>query len=1108
MITRTCFTRFLFLVCAGFICCSALEAQVGTSGTILGAVRDETGAVIPDVTVIVTDENTGIVRNTSTNELGLFRVPSLLPSSYLMEAEMVGFKKYVRQGILLSVNQSIRLDIQLDLGEITERVEVTEVAPLLQTNSSTVGTVVDSKKVRELPLNGRNFIQLTLLIPGAVQGNNAGGFFVIGGGSPSVSGNRSEMNNFTLDGVSNNEHFFKFEAVQPSVDSIQEFKVQTNITSAQFGSRAGANVNVATKGGTNEFHGVVFEFIRNDNLDATDFFATRKPEFKQNQFGANVGGPILKNRTFFFASYEALRFRRNQNIFSIIPTASQIGGDLSLTHTGDVAPTIFDPLSTTGDPNNADSFMREPFPDNRIPSARLDPITQAYHQLLYPSANLQPNPGSTSLGPGLSNNVNNNSYERDDNQILWRVDHRISDNNQLYVRFADSKRALIEPLTLQTVSRHRLNTFHNLALSDTLILSPNTILDVKFGYIRDNLPFTTPIPEPGIGVVFAAGLQGVPETVPPAGDDFPVTFNIPGFAGPGLGVFVAGPQVTTQGRANLLLTRGRHAINMGFDFRHEEILHDGQFGRWHFDSIPTAHPQRVGSTGQPLAGYLLGLPSIGVRIVGTTAADIARNLYHTYIQDDITISGNLTINLGFRYELTEWFRGDYEGGGSHLAWFDIRVRPDDPNPLNRGKYVWEGPNPITGEGPNTRPGFLEPDYNNFAPRIGLAYRLGDKSTIRAGYGIYYESNFVWEGQSARGNWPYAANQTVSLNRAFGDPLVSVARVFPELDLNKVPLGVGQTQDRLNRTPYVQQWNINLQYGLTPTTLLDVGYIGNKGTHLNQWVEQNTTLPSPESPEGRRPFPINNTPLRISHHLGNSTYNALQVKLEKQFSQGLSFLSSYAWGRTIDIGSNRGYHSMNRFNLNADRALADFHSSHVYALSWVWELPFGRNRAFGSGWSSLQNGVLGGWQLTGIVSARAGRPVNPQLTFDNANIGQGVLRQRPNVTRNPNLAAGQQTSERFFDTEAFQLPARFTFGNSGRNVIIGPGVHRWDLGIYKDFQVPPLGEAGRIQFRAELFNAFNGANFAQPGSALGTPAFGRITSSEPARQVQFALKVFF
>ena len=1108
MVSKVLFIRCLILLVAVLISSSELAGQVGTSGAILGSIKDVTGAVIPDATVVVTDENTATTRNATTNALGIFHVPSLLPSSYRVEVEMVGFKKYIRQGILLNVNQTVRLDVQLDLGDITELVEVTEVAPLLQTNSSTVGTVVDSKKVRELPLNGRNFIQLTLLIPGAVQGNNAGGFFVIGGGSPSVSGNRSEMNNFTLDGVSNNEHFFKFEAVQPSVDSIQEFKVQTNITSAQFGARAGANVNVATKGGTNELHGVIFEFVRNDNLDATDFFATKKPEFKQNQFGANVGGPIVKNRTFFFASYEGLRFRRSQNQFSIIPTPTQFGGDLSLTHTGEPAPTIFDPLTTTRDANGSGQILRSPFPENRIPGTRLDPITQAYSKLVYPTPSLQSSPGSASLGPGLSNNVNLNSYKRDDNQLIWRVDHRLSDNNQLYARFANSKRALLEPLTLQTVSRDRTNTFLNVAVSDTHILSPNSIVDVKFGYIRDDLPFTTPVPEPGMGVVFDAGLKGVPETVPPKGEDFPVTFLIPGFAGPGLGVFVAGPQVTTQGRANLLLTRGRHAINMGFDFRHEEILHDGQFGRWSFDAIPTADPNQVGSTGQPLAGYLLGVPSLGVRIVGTTAADITRNIYHSYIQDDITISEKLTINLGLRYELTEWFRGDYEGGGSHLAWFDIRVRPDDPNPLNRGKYVWEGPNPITGEGPNTRPGFLEPDYNNFAPRIGLAYRLSDKSTLRAGYGFYYESNFVWEGQSARGNWPYAANQTVSLNRVPGDPLVYVDGVFPELDLTKVPLGVGQTQDRLNRTPYVQQWNFNLQYGLTPTTLLDVGYVGNKGTHLNQWVEQNTTLPGPESPEGRRPFPINNTPLRISHHLGNSSYNSLQVKLEKQFSQGLSFLSSYAWGRVIDIGSNRGYHSMNRFNLNADRALADFHSSHVYALSWVWEVPFGRGRTFGSGWSSVQNSILGGWQLTGIVSARSGRPVNPLLTFDNANIGQGVLRQRPDVMRNPNLSPNQQTTERFFDTDAFQLPAQFTLGNSGRNVIIGPGVHRWDLGIYKEFQVAMLGEAGRIQFRAELFNAFNEANFSQPGSSLGTPAFGRITSSEPARQVQFALKLFF
>ena len=1104
------FTFFFSLIGVSLVFSSALEAQVGTSGIILGTIKDESDAVVPAATVVVTDEQTGNTRSTTTNALGIFNVPSLLPSVYRVEAELVGFKKYVRQGVLLPVNETVRLDIQLELGDITERVEVTEAAPLLQTSSSTVGTVVDSKKVRELPLNGRNFVQLTLLIPGATQGNNAGGFFVVGGASTSVSGNRSEMNNFTLDGVSNNEHFFKFEAIQPSIDAIQEFKVQTNITSAQLGARAGANVNVATKGGTNEFHGGVFHFLRNDNFDATDFFAAQKPEFTQNQFGANVGGPIVSNRTFFFVSYEGFRTRRGQNRFSIVPTTSQVGGDLSVDHTGAPAPAIFDPLTTVPDPTNSDQFIRDPFPNNQIPATRLDPVTQAYTDIFYPTPNLP------SLGPGLSNNVNLNPVSRDDNQLIWRVDHRVSDKNQFFARYAYSRRVFAQPQTLQTVTLFRTNYFRNLALSDTYIISPTSILDVKFGYLRDELPALAPVPDPpGIGAVFDAGLLGVPRKTGPGEDDFPVRFSVPGIAPAEVRSFVNGPQVSQQGRANLALTRGRHAINLGFEFEHEEILHDGQFGDWLFDALPTADPRNVQGTGQALASYFLGLPSSGTRIVGGSAADLKRNLYHAYVQDDITLSDNLTLNLGFRYEIVEWFRGDYEGGldphsgtPGGLAWFDIRVRPFDPDPLQRGQFVWETTNPLTGEGPNARLGFMEPDLNNFAPRIGLAYRLGEKATLRAGYGIFYESNFVWEGQSARGNWPFSANQFVSLNRVFGAEPQNVATVFPSLDLSEVPPGVGQTQDRLNRTPYVQQWNFNIQYGLTPTMVLDVGYVGNKGTYLNQWVEQNTTTPGPGDPNKRRPFPINDTSLRISHHLGNSSYNALQIKVDKQFAKGLSFLSSYAWGRSIDIGSNRGHHSMNRFNLNADRAVSDFHSSHIYSSSWVWELPFGKGRKFGSSWSSLQDSILGGWQFTGIFQARTGRPVNPLITFDNANIGQRVGRQRPDVLRNPNLPASQQTTERFFDTDALQLPARFAFGSSGRNIITGPGVHSWDLGIYKDFGIPQLGEGGRLQFRTELFNAFNRANFGQPNSRFGTPAFGRISSSLPARQIQLALKLYF
>jgi len=817
---------------------SRMPAQVGTSGAILGTVHDPTGAVIPTAGVVVVDERTGRTRTVSTDEAGFFQVLQLPPSEYRVEAQAPGLKQYVRSPITLRVNDSIRLDIELQIGDITESVEVTGATPLLQTTSSTVGTVVESEKVRELPLNGRNFVQLSLLVPGATSGNNAGGVFVIGGSSPSVSGNRSEMNNFTLDGVKNNEHFFKFEAIHPSVDSIQEFKVQTNVTSAQHGARAGANVNVATKSGTNQFHGVVFEFLRNDNLDATDFFAAEKPEFNQNQFGGNLGGPVVRNRTFLFASYEAFRFRRGQNLFSIVPTRPQLAGDLSVDHTGTPAPAIFDPLTSSQDPNNPDQVIRERFPNNRIPEARLNPITSIYADLIYPTPSLQPTPGSTSLGPGQSNNINTNSFARDDDQIIWRVDHQFSSDNNFYARYAHAEREVSQPQPLQTLTQTLANEFNNLAISDTHILSPTTLLDVKFGWIRDNITRVTPPPEPGIGVVLDAGLTGVPRAS--HGFDFPVNMNIPGFTGPGLYVFTSGPQGTLQWTANLSLIRGKHTINVGADFRHEEVFHDGQFGGWTFDSLPTADPRNTASTGQELASFLLGFPAQANRIVGTTAADLKRRLYHGYFQDDINLTSKLTLNLGVRYEFTQWFRGDYEDG-SKLAWFDIGVNAGDPDPLKRGAFVWEGTNPVTGEGPNTRTGFLDPDRNNFAPRVGLAYRLGNKATIRAGYGIFYESNFVWENQSARGNWPFAANQTVTLNRVAGEQPVFVDDVFPELDLANVPPSVGQTQAKNNRVPYVQQWNVNVQYALTPTMQLDVGYVGNKGTKLNQWVEQNTLL---------------------------------------------------------------------------------------------------------------------------------------------------------------------------------------------------------------------------------------------------------------------------
>ena len=456
-------------------------------GTILGDVADESGAVVPGVTVTVTNEGTGNARVVSTSEAGGFTVPSLPPAIYSVSAEMPGFSQAQQTGVVLAVNQTLRVDLTLSIGEVTEVVEVSAAALQLQTDTSTVASTVDNKKVVELPLNGRSFTQLTILMPGAVAGAGALTAFQTSGTAVSISGLRSEANNYTLDGVNNHESFFKTYGLQPSIDAIQEFKIQTNITSAEFGTAAGANVNIVTKSGTNEVHGTAFEFLRNDNMDASEFFANRsgtpRPEFRQNQFGTTVGGPIARNRTFFFFMYEGQRRSRESTLLNVVPTSEMFSGDLSHDTQGRPADPFFDPWTTV---ENADgSLSRQMMPNNRIPASRINASTKQLQEILWSAPNL----------PGQALNlINTNASRVDNDQWMGKVDHRFGDNNILTGRFNFSDSVSPRPTAHFTVENRLVNTFTNIMISDTHTVNPTTIIDTKISYHRNNLQIADSAP--------------------------------------------------------------------------------------------------------------------------------------------------------------------------------------------------------------------------------------------------------------------------------------------------------------------------------------------------------------------------------------------------------------------------------------------------------------------------------------------------------------------------------------------------------------------------------------------------------------------------------------
>ncbi len=1071
---------------AALIVLSAPLFSQTSLGTVVGLITDESGAAIPHVAVLITNEATAASRSVISNESGSYTVPSLPPGVYTVQAEMKGFRTEIQKGLKLDVAQTLRIDMALKVGDVNERVEVSATAVTLQTDSSTVATTVDNKKVVELPLNGRSFTQLTVLVPGAV--GTGAGIYQSSGTTVSISGLRSENNNYTLDGVNNNETFFKSYGVQPSIDAIQEFKVQTNITSAEFGTGAGANVNVVTKSGSNQFHGDAFEFHRDNHLSTEDYFSQQakepKPIFRQNQFGGTFGGPIKRNSTFFFVSYEANRFSQGQSILSIVPTAQQLAGNLSLDFQGNPAPQIFDPASTT---TVNGVTTRTPFQGNIIPMSRIDPAMLAYAKVFLPAPNTSVNG---------NNYINTAPNVLNGNQGMIRIDQRFGNNNTMTGRFNINDSHNLQPTSQPAVDNTVGNTFTNAMVSDTHTFGATTVLDVRLGYHRNNLEITDNAPGgPSATAAYIStyGFQGVPSV---KGIPLFPQYSVGGL----FSVSQQGypfPDDTWSLLGSVSKIAGKHLLKMGWDFRYMHNLDDGYFtGNFNFTSDATNDPQNVSTTGQSMASYLLGLPNSALRNIGQTAAIMRKHDYSGYVQDDWKVSQKLTVNLGLRYDYLGW---PYSRDNT-LGSFDLAT----------GQYLWDGTNPVTGAGPNVRRGVVNPDYKNWAPRAGFAYRLGDKTTIRSGYGIFYSGNYLWEAQGIRGNYPYAISETLT-NLNDNGATSPIEKTFsPILFVTKgadVPLTDQHIVNRTNKTSYTQQWNFHIQQRLTDDIIAEVGYVGNKGTHLTMFINANTALPGPGDPDPRRPWPVLGATSEMDN-VASSHYEGLQAKIEKRFAKGLTFRANYSFSKTMDVGGS-GFSSsaspQNPNDFRADSALSSLDRKNIFSLDWVYQLPFGRGKQFGNGMNRLEDVIAGGWEVTGIMSATSGSPFTATLDSDIANIGARSISQRPNVIGDPYSGAHSLTGL-WVNPAAFAIPAQYTFGDLGRNTLIGPGFYQFDFGGFKNFT---LTERIGMQFRAEIFNITNRVNYGNPNSDLSSSSFGRITGLAGAPlEAQFGLKVVF
>ena len=1056
-------------------------------GTILGTVRDESGAVVRGAKVTVNHISTGLTRTETSNEVGEYLFAQLPVGEYTLSVEQSGFKKTERTGILLQVDDKLRQDVTLPVGQLTETVAVEAVAPVTSTDSATVGNVVDNKKVTELPLNGRNFLQLNLLVPGANQGVK-GSQNQTQGGSISVNGAREQANNFLLDGTDNNDLAINQYSVAISTEAIQEFKVQASTYSAEFGRSGGAQINIATKSGNNEFHGVLYEYLRNADLDAKNFFDRPGaiPPFKRNQFGSSLGGPVRKDKTFFFFNWESTRVRQSVTRVATVPTPAMKSGDFSALLPNTV---IYDPgsLHLVGS-----QMVRTPFQGNIIPKEKFDKVGLALLNL-YPNPNgaITARSGSFTSSPGKSD---------DFNQYTGRVDHRFTDSDSVFGRYTFSKEDRFDTFdpfcSLTNVPGFGCNTLNggqSLVVSYIHLFGANKVNELRLGYNRVRGGIFQQDQKTDLSTQL--GIIGTSRS--PL--DYGLTRIIPnGYDSVGDGGNLPQDRKdnTYQVSDSLAWTTGTHSMKFGGDFRRFQLnlLFDSNArGSMNFDPFYTTSALTGGTGGQAIAELLLGTPDNSsvsrsfAGITGNTVTAFRTYSMNYFAQDDWRVRPNLTLNLGLRWEYNSPVIDKY----NHLGTFD----PTVPGKIRVAT--------------SQKPELYDVSKKQFAPRVGFAYTpFGPKTVFRGGYGIF------WDDKLLNIHLTPALSPPFLVPLAFtpptnGIPNINTANPFGGQAATGGFPGSTYLENPFNNG-YVQQWSFNVQRELPGAMGATVGYVGSKGTHLDHQYNANLPQPSALFAQANRPYPTFAN-ITVDAASASSTYHALQASLEKRFSKGLSFLTSYTFSKAIDDGSAWNSTVLNVFNFHEERGLSTFDTRHRFVASYTYDLPYGHGRAFGSQIPGWANEILGGWQTNGIFTIQSGNPIDvlagpTSLTGTNSNT-------RPDITGNPNDF--HHDPAQWFNTAVFNNNFRARFGDAGRNVVIGPGTKDFDFALLKRF--PLFREDRYLQFRSEFFNLANHPNFDNPTASnlsVISPTFGKITSAGSAdprlssRQIQFALRLVF
>ena len=1084
-----------FVIGFWVLCAAPLGAQIDT-GTIAGTVTDSSQAVLPAAAVRIRNDATGIVTTINTNELGQYVSPPLQPGPYTVTVEAEGFQR-TETSVRLELNRRVIVDMGLQVGELTETVTITAETPLLETESSTMSDVRPEQAVKELPLNGRNFAMLlglsTGVVPAMTQRGGPPLTAVRGETANSLNGMGFRANRFLVDGLDNTEnHNGQGILIHPAVEAIQEISIQQSVPPAEF-ARGGANINVRLKSGGQAFHGTLFEFFRNSTLDAKNFFDSPSadiPPFVQNQFGFVVGGPVIlggynrkRDKTFFLFNYEGLRTRQAQTFRVTTPLPEMRQGDFSR-HPNQ----IFDPTSAV---ETAEGVARDPFPDNTIPASLRDSVGAALLGF-FPDPNLS----------GLANNfLTNPSQPSDSNNYDIKIDQVFGESDNAFFRFSRHNfdriipGALPAPLWGSTAAGTTRNPLHQFVMSWTHMFSPTVVNEARAGVGRlltdsRNANFGTNVADqigiPGINSGDNELASGMPQ------------FNLSGFPTIGDSGFRPARFVSEnwQYSDNLSWHTGPHSLKFGVEYirrRYNLLQTTAAHGIYTVNGVFTQNLISAAGTGISIADLLLGVPAGGNINALAGMRGYRRPEFYLYAQDSWKITSALTLNIGLRYES---FLG--------YPWIEVFDRQANFLPERGDVFVVN-----TSELPE-RSG-TKTDWNNFAPRAGLAYKLGQKTVVRAAYGIFYQAESMPETNLPGVNPPFTGSTQFNNDQAdyagarrFSDGFdLPDTLIFPTegaaLFTAKYDMGI----------TYAQQWNFGVQRQLPSQAVWSVNYVGTKGTGTMLAPDINQPRPGPGAIAPRRFFPRFGS-IREFGNGGSSIYHSLQTSLEKRMTDNLGFLFSYTWSKYIDNGSFIAT-PQNVLDLAAERGLGREDMRQRFIASYSYALPFGKGQKFLPDAGGAVDAILGGWQINGIASVYAGLPVNVSSGINTLNGSGG---QRADRIGDGKLSRSERTIERFFDVDAFAVPGQFLFGNGGRNILTGPRTIQSDFSLFKTFSFDSE-ERYRLQFRSEFFNIFNTPQFNDPASAIGRSNAGTISSAgskttfqRTSRQIQFALKFFF